>query len=650
MNIVRLPALAVSLFCLTLALGAEAPNPVSKAGAALLKADILGVYAHPDDETGSAATLASYALGRHLSVATVYCTRGDGGGNMVGTQAGPALALLREAELRDGLGLLGIRRCYFLDRADFGYTESSIITLEKWDHREAVRQLVRLIRALRPEVVVTLNPSPTPGQHGHHQAAGMLALEAVDLAADENWFPEQLTKEGLHVWKTRKIYFDGPAGTGATIDVSHPLPDGRTPAQVAALALANHRSQGFGGFAGALARRQSQSFTLAKSVVPFATNETDLLRGLPVAGDIVPRVLAAGDGVVAAGIQLRFVSRPAVEWYDQWVKGQRIEHVAQRFATDLPVVVDEVNEVFFNVTNPTTNAVNTTVRITPPAGWQVNYTEAGIRISPSRVNKLRVLVTPPAGRQADADITATLVVNGVELSSTIRLHPVPAVFVPWVEVPLAISAGADDSRWAALPAEVIQHTNTWQGKAAGAADCSGEFRLAHNGTNLFVEVRVHDDVVVSNLAADDIRAHWRSDSVELCLDPAAGAGHTFGSYKLGLVPFDSTGKVRAARDADANPGPVEETAPGTRLASWKTPDGYAIRVSIPFSEIKFDPLKDATPVDLKSLGLNVLIYDGDKTGAAPGENINKTRLAWSPRSGVQGRPEDWGRANFSLKP
>jgi len=39
----------------------------------------------------------------------------------------------------------------------------------------------------------------------------------------------------------------------------------------------------------------------------------------------------------------------------------------------------------------------------------------------------------------------------------------------------------------------------------------------------------------------------------------------------------------------------------------------------------------------------VLIYDGDKVDAQPGENINRTRLAWSPRPGVQGRPEDWGR-------
>jgi hypothetical protein len=46
------------------------------------------------------------------------------------------------------------------------------------------------------------------------------------------------------------------------------------------------------------------------------------------------------------------------------------------------------------------------------------------------------------------------------------------------------------------------------------------------------------------------------------------------------------------------------------------------------------------------LGFNVLIYDGDKADAAPGENINRVRLAWAPRPGVQGRPEDWGRLDL----
>ena len=102
-----------------------------------------------------------------------------------------------------------------------------------------------------------------------------------------------------------------------------------------------------------------------------------------------------------------------------------------------------------------------------------------------------------------------------------------------------------------------------------------------NGGRLGVEIRVTDDVVVSNIEPDDIKGHWRSDSVEVCLDPAAGAEDTLGAFKVGIFPFDRTGRVRAARDADSRPGPVEETAPGFRVASFRTPEGYVIRGVMP---------------------------------------------------------------------
>ena len=216
--------------------------------------------------------------------------------------------------------------------------------------------------------------------------------------------------------------------------------------------------------------------------------------------------------------------------------------------------------------------------------------------------------------------------------------------VTLVQVPVASGlnlAAGDFGNWAALPAHAIAPALTWQGTVANAADCSGEFRVAHDRTNVFVEVRVRDDRVVSNIEPNDIKGHWRSDSVELCFDPRTGAEHTLGCYKVGIFPFDTAGTVRAARDADANPGEIAESAPGTRLVSWKTEDGYAIRAMIPFAEIGLRPTKDE-----REFGFNVLIYDGDKPDAAKGENINRSRLAWSPRPGVQGRPEDWGRARL----
>jgi hypothetical protein len=196
-----------------------------------------------------------------------------------------------------------------------------------------------------------------------------------------------------------------------------------------------------------------------------------------------------------------------------------------------------------------------------------------------------------------------------------------------------------DHGWERLPVLEIAPDDAFQGKVNGPADSSARFRLAHDGKQLFVDVQVSDDVIVSNIAPNDIKGHWRSDSVEICIDPNPGSEHTMGCYKVGVFPFDTTGVGRGARDADANQGPIEETAPGTRLVSRRTADGYRIQAAIPFSEIGLARGK-------KRLGFNLIIYDGDKKDAAVGENINKSRIAWAPRPGVMGRPEDWGRIDL----
>src|SRR5262249_49017090 len=188
------------------------------------------------------ATLALYALGSGSVVANVYCTRGEGGGNMVGTQSGAALGALREAELRDCLAVLGIRYCFFLDQLDWAYTESLAATLDKWGKEQTPESLVRLVRALRPEIIFTMTPAPPPGSLGHPQAAGVLATEAFTAAADPNRFPLQLTKEGLSVWQPRKLFYGGASGElVVTETVNEPLSNGRTPAQITAGSLA-HKS------------------------------------------------------------------------------------------------------------------------------------------------------------------------------------------------------------------------------------------------------------------------------------------------------------------------------------------------------------------------------------------------------------------------
>ena len=605
----------------------------------MLKTDLMGVFAHPDDETGVAATVAHYALGRDMVVAHVYATRGEGGGNMVGRQSGAALGLLREAELKQCLNILGVQFCYFLDRLDWAYTESATATLRKWEKQETLGRLVKIVRLLRPEVIVTMNPAPTPGQHGHHQAAGILATEVFAAAADPARFPEQILEEGLSPWQTRKLYYAGGSGEVTTaIDLTQALPGGKYPGETAAEALSNHRSQGFGNFRMPSLPRRPQIFTLIKSVVPFTNAESDLFRGLPSI-DANPRQIqvsppAAQSGPPAFG----FVPRPAITSYLRWIQAQGIGPAGSTFTPDVPLVAGQSNEVRLELRSGGQSEVTGEVIVTAPGGWLVEPAKLTLTSgSDVRVTGL-VHVTPPAGKPGDGRLRAVFSgKDGLREAAAIG-HVIPHSIVP--RTGAAPAMDGSDPGWQSARVLDISPADRVQGEVTGQHDSSARCRLLHDGSRLFVDIEVTDDVVVSNIASDDIKGHWRSDSVEICLDPVAGAEDTMACFKLGVIPFDSQGKVGAARDADARQGPADQTAPGTQLISLRTPHGYRIQAAIPFSEI------GCTGTPNKRLGFNLIIYDGDDAGAAIGANINQSRLAWSPRPGVQGRPEDWGRIDL----
>ncbi len=593
--------------------GSERPGSPPRQGGALLKTDLMFVGAHPDDETGIAATLARYA-GLGKTVAAVYATRGEGGGNMVGTQAGPALGVLREVELRDCLTVLGVRHVYFLDEEDFFYTESVAATLEKWNKEDVLGKLVRVIRSLRPDVVITMNPAPNPGQHGHHQAAGVLATEAFNAAADAKRFPEQLEREGLEVWQVRKLYYSGNAEPNVKIRTDEALPGGKVPADLAAQALVHHRSQAFGNFGNSPWLRRPSSFVLAKTAVEVNLPEKDLLEVAsgPVNTEAQSKISKREKGALAFG----FVPRPAIARFQEWAREQQVDHTASAFVADVPVVAGKANELRFQFESkeqleliPALSAPQWTVSQSRDRKLKNGLTE--------RVFKLE----PVSGSQSDVDLT---VAAGAQ-TAKVRLHSVPLTGA------YRLSSAPD------RVTNMIPSTNIVQGRAESAVDVSAQFAVGYDRDHLTVLVDVTDDTIVSNIAPNDIKGHWRSDSVEICIDPNAGSEHTLNTFKLGIFPFDSTGVVRGARDGDANQGPIERVAPAVKLTSRRTGTGYFVAAQIPWKEIGAKPRKGLM------LGFNIIIYDGDKKDAAPGENINEARIAWSPRPGVQGRPEDWGR-------
>lgn len=161
-------------------------------------------------------------------------------------------------------------------------------------------------------------------------------------------------------------------------------------------------------------------------------------------------------------------------------------------------------------------------------------------------------------------------------------------------------------------------SSAWEGKNRGPADASGRFRLKATGKELWVEVEVRDDQLVAELAPSENRAHWRTDSVEITLDPSGHSQDTSTTFKLGIIAQNTLRQPMAARDADAHPGPWKGPLQVTRQAG-----GYRLATRLPLP---------AGP----EFGFNLLLYDRD-----PGEA--GCRLAWSAWETVQGWPELWGR-------
>ncbi len=183
------------------------------------KADILLIVAHPDDEEDVTGYLAR-ALDEHKRVAVVFGTRGDTGANLIGWAKEASLAAEREIEARNAVGFLGIKNVWFIGAPNTP-SQDVLWSLERWGHGSALEEAVRIVRLTRPEVIISLLPSYYTGEnHGDHQAAGVIATEAFDMAGDPTKFPEQIVApsvrtsnffgtEGLRPWQPKKIYYLG---------------------------------------------------------------------------------------------------------------------------------------------------------------------------------------------------------------------------------------------------------------------------------------------------------------------------------------------------------------------------------------------------------------------------------------------------------
>ncbi|WP_299443703.1 sugar-binding protein [uncultured Phycicoccus sp.] len=756
----------------TAAPGAGGPKPPDATTSAGTPVDLgaLFIGAHPDDEAFQLSAYGEWGDEHDLRTGVVTVTRGEGGGNAVGPEEGPALGLLREQEERAAVARAGITEIFNLDEVDFYYTVSDALTQQVWDHEQVLGKVVRIIRETRPEILSTMDPAPSPGNHGNHQHAARLAIEAFEVAGDPSRFPEQITDEGLEPFSPDKLLMrgraTGPTGERCMSDISltdptqtvygvwagETAPDGRTWAEVEREAQRQYASQGWASFPdvpsdpakigcdyfrqidsrvpfaepGTAAAQQS-SAALAGSVVrapgavplgtglrvdteqygvlagsPFEATVTvtapkRALPGASVALDLPDGWTATGSGALGtltpgrtvtktftvtpaadatSGERQRVAARlstkagsgysdrvvevvpsvtaqqqllPQVAVFEDWAPDEA--HQPQLSGTVTPVLTlpsGGSREVRVDLHNNGSDAESGEVSLDLPDGFSASpASRAYGPLAAGADGSVTFTVTNtdsslPTANQggtpgaAAGDYAYSIVTTTAAGPATSRaaLELVPTTAVDEASAAPVVDGVEGDGEY---PGEAIDISRRWEGSACeSAADCSATAKVAWHDDTLNVLVHVTDDVLGTRLDTSDCKRHWRTDSVEIAVDPRGDSENTSTTFKAAVLPATTEGPACGLRDADNRQGPAAETAPGMEVASTVAEpfDGYTVEVAIPMAELP-------GAIDPEHMGLNIFVYDSDTQ-----DKTGQSRIGWSTFGGVQGDPYRWGVATL----
>lgn len=143
---------------------------------------LLLIFAHPDDEAVFAAGTACRVVAGGGRVALCTATLGDRGkAGEPPVCAAADLPRVRQAELLASAEIMGVSTLRVLGYGDRALAVAPTSTIR--------RQLVEVVRAFRPQVVVTFDPNGS-NLHPDHVAISRFAGDAVAAAADPRWFPD----------------------------------------------------------------------------------------------------------------------------------------------------------------------------------------------------------------------------------------------------------------------------------------------------------------------------------------------------------------------------------------------------------------------------------------------------------------------------
>jgi LmbE family N-acetylglucosaminyl deacetylase len=220
-------------------------------------ASALVVVAHPDDAEFLVAGTAAKWARAGATVTYAIVTKGDKGSDDP-AMTPSRLTAIREAEQRAAAEILGVREVLFMGYED-AYLQHTL---------RLRRDLTRLVRKYRPEVVVTFDPTTRfladmYPNHPDHRACGDATVDAVfPSARDRLTFPDLLS-DGYEPHAVSQLWLGGSNTPNVWVDISETL-------ELKRQALAAHPSQldeGTREFAIGLARMQArdQPFEFAEA-------------------------------------------------------------------------------------------------------------------------------------------------------------------------------------------------------------------------------------------------------------------------------------------------------------------------------------------------------------------------------------------------
>ncbi|MGB8542786.1 MAG: PIG-L family deacetylase [Candidatus Acidiferrales bacterium] len=359
------------------------------------KADILVVVAHPDDEAAVTPYLAR-AIDEGKRVAVIYGTRGGSGANQAGAEHAAALADIREIEARKACATLGITNVWFLGGRDTA-SQNVLQSLATWGHGATLEEMVRLVRLTRPEVMLTFFPGVFIGEnHGDHQASGVLATEAFDLAGDAAVFASQVAGptrrlepylENLRPWQPKKIYYfetgtekfkdSGPSYAVTEISKSRHIPYWR----VALESFKAHETQekkyidSLGTMSEQDLEKQAtdawgseQTFVLGKSLVGGSVTG-DIFENISASPAVpAPRVLPSASVPMQVSIELG----GPWSFYRDFRLAHGLEQLPKLDIPEIAIAAGGTLEIPVWLQNPTNAVQEIKLNVTVPDGWTVN--------------------------------------------------------------------------------------------------------------------------------------------------------------------------------------------------------------------------------------------------------------------------------------